>query len=571
VLLERHWRTLRYALWAFMILCWLVEGFSYRHGIMPDGITYLDIAAACARGQWTSLVNAYWSPGYPFLISLWLSLFRPSPDREVVVLHYLNCLILLGALGCFEYFMRGLLQYLSRTAPPGDSEFQPLPDWAFWAMGYIFFFWTSLECTPPSLSTPDALVVASVLLAAGILLRVGSGDDGLLRFAALGAVLALGYLAKAAMWPMSLAFFAFAISAVKSLRRAIPRLLLAFLIFLLVSGPYLLALSQSKGRFTFGDSGRVSYAVLVAGGTPSSIWRATPPGLGTAIHTPRKIFDMPPVYEYAAPFAGTYPPWHDPSYWFEGLHPRFNLKWQLDALRRCLDAYFDLSTRLSSVLAGFLVLLLWGDSVRSFARNIWRELFLWGPAVFGLAMYALVRVEPRFISGFLILFWAALFSALRIARSESGRTLGRSVSLAIVLLLGFQIAWSVGHSVVRLAVSGDSPDWAVAQKLRAAGIEPGDKIAFVGFALPDHYWAHLAGATVMAEISPEGASNFWAASPAIKAQALQAVATAGVKAIVARGVPPELLAGGWEQVPGTDYYFLLLKTMPAIETDGAFR
>jgi hypothetical protein len=542
-----------------MLLCWLVEGLSYRHAIMPDGISYLDIAAACARGHWTSLINAYWSPGYPVLISLWLSVFRHSPNQEIAILHCLNCFILLGALYSFEYFMKGLLQFLSSTAPPGGSEFRPLPDWAFWVMGYALFFWTSLECTPPSRSTPDALVTASLLLAAGILLRMAAGDDGWLRFAALGAVLALGYFAKAAMWPMALVFFLFALPAARSLRKAVPRLLLALLIFFMLSGPYALALSRSKGHFTFGDSGRITYAVLVAGGTPSSIWRAIPPALGTPIHKPLKIFDMPPVYEYSAPFAGTFPPWYDPSYWFEGLHPHFDLKWQVDALRHGLDAYFDLSTRLSGILAGFLVLLFLGNSVRGFARNIWKEVFLWGPAISGLAMYALVRVEPRFLSGFLILLWAALFSALRIPRSEAGLVLGRSVSLAIVLVLGFQIAWSVGHSVVRLVISGASPDWAVAQELRAARIEPGDRIAFVGFALTNHYWAHMAGATIVVEVSPEAPSSFWTASPAIKAQVLQAVANAGVKVVVARDVPPSLLHDGWQNVTGSDYYLLTLR------------
>jgi hypothetical protein len=224
-----------------------------------------------------------------------------------------------------------------------------------------------------------------------------------------------------------------------------------------------------------------------------------------------------------------------------------------------LDAYFDLSARLSGILAGFLVLLFLGNSVRGFARNIWKEVFLWGPAMFGLAMYALVRVESRFISGFLILLWAALFSALRIPRSEAGLVLGRSVSLAIVLVLGFQIAWSVGHSVVRLVISGASPDWAVAQELRAAGIEPGDRVAFVGFALTNHYWAHMADATIVAEVSPEDPSSFWTASPAIRAQALQAVANAGVKVVVARDVPPDLLQDGWQNVTGSDFYLLPLR------------
>src|ERR1019366_717507 len=268
----KGWPDLRYFLWAIMILCWFVEGLSNRHTTSPDGISYFDIASACMKGQWRAAVNAYWSPGYPVLLSFWLSIFHPPAFRELAAIKCFNCLILIVALGCFEYFLRGVLEY-TQSATCDDRETGPLPVWALRATGYTLFFWISLYLTPPSLDTPDVLVFASILLAAGILVRVAAGADGWLRFAALGIVLGLGYLAKAVMFPQAFIFLAVAPFAVGNMRRAIPRLLLALVLFSAVSAPFLLLISRSKGRFTFGDSGRINYAEYVNGVTNFAHWQ----------------------------------------------------------------------------------------------------------------------------------------------------------------------------------------------------------------------------------------------------------------------------------------------------------
>jgi hypothetical protein len=47
------------------------------------------------------------------------------------------------------------------------------------------------------------------------------------------------------------------------LRQALPRVLIAALMFILTAGPYVVALSTAKGRPTFGDSGRLAYVWYV--------------------------------------------------------------------------------------------------------------------------------------------------------------------------------------------------------------------------------------------------------------------------------------------------------------------
>ncbi|MBZ5698582.1 MAG: hypothetical protein LAN18_08545 [Acidobacteriia bacterium] len=552
---EEGWPVFRYSLWASMILCWLVEALSYRYSLSPDGINYLDIASACMKGQWTAAVNAYWSPGYPVLLSFWLSIFHPSAFRELAAVKYFNCLVLVLALYCFEYFLQGVLKYTLQAAGD-DREEGPLPIWALRATGYTLFFWISLYLTPPSLDTPDVLVFASILLAAGILVRVAAGADGWLRFAALGIVLGLGYLAKAIMFPLAFIFLAAAPFAVGNVRRAIPRLLLALILFSAVSAPFLLLISRSKGRFTFGDSGRINYAEYVNGVNLFVHWQGEPPGTGTPKHPTRKILETPPVYEYASPVTGTYPPGSDPSYWYDGVRPHFELKGQLNAFRLGLDDYFELSTRLGSLLAGLVVLLLWGNRLRDFLKRFWSAGFLWIPALAGLAAYALIHVESRFLGGFLILLWAGTFSVVRIPRTEVGTRVLRCVILTIVLLLDVQIAWSMGHSVIRLKSFHVPEDVEVARELIHEGIASGDKIAVVGFV--DPYWAYLAKVSIVAEVYQGGVASFWGAGSELRTQVLNLLAKSGAKALVAKDVPPTLLADGWRQVGATSYFFLVL-------------
>jgi hypothetical protein len=537
-----------------MILCWLVEALSNRYTVSPDAISYLDIATACMKGQWTAAVNAYWSPGYPVLLSILFSVFHPHGLRELLVVKLFNCFILMIALYCLEYFLQGLLEFMRRDGK--DRVGDALPAWSLRASGYTLFLWITLYLMPPSVMTPDALVFAWILVAAGIAVRIATGADGWLRFALLGIVLALGYLTKAVMFPLAFVFLAALLFSIGNPQRMAPRVALALVLFSVVSAPFALLISRNKGRFTFGDSGRIAYAEYVDGIPRGVHWRGEPPASGQPKHPTRKILEMPPVYEYSSPITGTYPPWSDPSYWYDGVRPHFDLKGQLVALWHTLDSYFELSTQLGSVVAGLVVLLLWGNRTGDFLERFWTLAFLWFPALVGFAMYALIFVDGRYVAGFVLLLWAAIFSAIRIPPAESGNTVIRCVTLAIVLVLGVQIAWSAGHSVLRLASFRASGDQAVADELIHEGIAPGDKVAFVGFALMDHYWARLAGVSIVAEVPQEG--TFWEAGPGLKTQVLSLFAKSGAKAVVTRDVPPLFSADGWKRVPDTAYFVLSL-------------
>ena len=539
-----------------MCSSWLAQGLSGAP-VNSDGVSYLDIASACIKGSWGALINAYWSPLYPVLLSFWLFLLRPSACWEARTVRLFNCVVLVFALWCLEYLLSGLIEYQEATRIT-DQESASLPAWAVRATGYVLFFFASVCMTPAELVAPDALVMALVLLAAGIILRIRCGTDGALSFAGLGLVLGLGYLAKMVMFSVGLMFLVAVLFAVRNFRRTIPRILLAALLFLAVSGLFIFALSKSKGRLTFGDSPAINYAERVNGATFAVHWQGQPPGTGTPKHPTRRILDTPPVYEYGEPIGGSYPPWTDPSYWYDGIRPHFVLTEQLKTLRNSVAAYHDLFDPLWGLFGGFLVFLFWGGSIRRFANTFLKESFLWAPAVAAMGMYSLVHVEPRYVSGFIMLVWAAAFSALRIP--QPGHAIVRSVTLMIVLLLGLQIILSFKKSIVaRPPYSNPAVHCEVAQELRREGVKPGDRVAFIGDAAWYHYWAHLAQVSVVSEVAGEGVAAFWAASPGLRSKVTTLLAQTGAKAVVARDVPSRFLADGWKKVSHTNYYVLVLR------------
>ena len=306
-------------------------------------------------------------------------------------------------------------------------------------------------------------------------------------------------------------------------------------------------LSRVERRFTVGDSAKIAYAMEVN-------------GAGAPAHPRQQIFDRPAIYIYADHLVGTNPGWYDPAYWRAGIEPKFNLARQAGALHRSLDIYFSVFTQLGAVFGGFLALLFIGDS-RATLRRVAGQWPLYVPALAALGMYSLVHVELRFLGGFVALLCLALF--LGVETSPGSRPLAAAIVLAVVVILGTQIAWESGHNLVVLAQNAESSDWLVAKDLESRGIHGGDKVATIG-ELPSIYWARLAGVTLTGEISVDDAAAFWAATPDLRVQIARALSQAGIAAIVAQGVPQWAVSQGsaqgkpddWSEAGTTNYFVL---------------
>ncbi len=547
---------LRVGFWSAAIVLGLIQAWAGRHVMNADGISYLDMADAYFRGDWKMAINGYWSPLYSWLLGLAMFSLKPSSYWEFAVAHLVNFGIYIFALICFDFFLRALITYQQSTQD-SSQQLATLPDWAWMMLGYTLFIFVSLQMITLQNVTPDMCVSGLVYLAAGIILQIRGGTRGWRTFAFLGVILGIAYLAKAAMLPLAFVFLGTSLFAVRGFRQAVPRVLLALVLFFLLGAPYFVPLSRVKDRWTFGESGRLAYAEYVSGINQFVHWQGGVMGTGIPLHPTRKVLDVPPVYEFASPVGGTYSPWYDQSYWYEGAHARLNLKGQLGVLRLSADTYFDLFSQQAALITGLLALMIWGRQRELLLERLGSQWHLLVPALSALGMYAVIFVAPRYVGTFFVLLWTGLFSAVCFPPSQTTKRVLLSVTVAMVIPLGAVCLKSVARDLIHALRDPTHLQWEVAEELHRVGIRPGDKVASIGNSF-EARWARLARVSIVAEIPSEGVDSFWASSPEVKSKAIKELARPGVKVIVADRVPSLVSQPGWIKLGRTRYYAYLL-------------
>ena len=434
---------LRVFFWSLAIVLGALHVWVYRNDLNPDSVSYIEMAEGAVRSGWHALVSAYWSPLYPTLLSIAFRVLHPSMDWEFTVVHLVNFAVYLADLLCFEFFLEELLAARRSEIGPKD-DLKPVPEKVFWVWGYLLFIWSNQFWLRPQQVNPDIIVAGLVYLATALLLRVYRGKGDWLAFAGLGIVLGVAYLAKTAMLPLSFVFlacgfFLFALGR-KSYSHALGRSALALAAFATIAAPLIVLISEEKHRVTFGDSGKLAYAEFVDGAPLMTHWQGQPAGTGTPVHPTRKVSDDPVIYEFAQPIAGSYPPWYDQSYWYEGIRAHFSLRGQLRVLLKSANIYFKLFSRSGALYVVFVALIF---LVRKTGKWDWGErrfLLVWLPSLGALLMYSLILVKQRYVSGFALVLLLWILSSVRIsfAREEVFR---KRALLATILAPAVALMW----------------------------------------------------------------------------------------------------------------------------------
>ena len=308
---DRWSSVIRVSGWLVAMLVGALQAASARFPIGEDGVSYLDIADAYLTGDWHHAVNAYWSPMYSWVLAVGLGLARPTPFLESTVVHGINFFIYLVALVSFEYFLRQLLVlHAARSREAADRHELRLPHNALLALAYTLFIWATSQWITVSVETPDMLLTIFVFLAVAMLLRMRLRPVSAATFAAYGAVLGLAFLTKSAMFPLAFVFLAMLYLVVERTRvwRGMATALVAWA---LVAGPFIVAISVAKGRFTTGDTGKLAYAWHANEARDRDFhWRAEFPDDRRPVHPTQKVFDRPALYAFGAdPVGGSYPVW----------------------------------------------------------------------------------------------------------------------------------------------------------------------------------------------------------------------------------------------------------------------
>jgi hypothetical protein len=556
----------------FRLFCWLavsvvglLEALSHRFQMGDDGVNYLEVAQNYLRGDWHNAVNAYWSPLYSWLLAIPLSFLHSSLYWESTLVHLVGFVIFLSSYAAFEF----LLSELLRSPLAGRSGHDPvagLSESAWRILGLALFLYSALFLAEYNGTTPDLCVTVAVFAATGLLLRIQSGRAGWGTYAWFGAAVGLGYLAKAAMFPLSFIFFGVAFFAAPASEKHRSRILAAVFTFALIAGPWVAVLSHSKGRLTFGDGGKFAYLAAMNTG-----WKSGFKGLSLSddshyVHTFAKLADHPEALGFASPISGSFPPSYDGTYWLEGAKAQFRWSAQLTILHGSYDYYFDMLLGEKGLLAGLLILVLVQGKFRLYIATLARSWPIWLPAAAALGMYALVLVQTRYVAPFAALIWISLFASLRFPDSGETKRWLLAVPIAILLVIALPIGRSLVSDAYRTFRPEPFEDWAIAGALHRSGVPSNHSIAIIGLPAGTLYWARLAGVRIVAAVPPGAVGDYWSAPPDVQAHLNSLFAQTGAIAVVSCAPPPYRNLPGWTQLASSSCYLTLLPSAPQSES-----
>jgi hypothetical protein len=487
-----------------------------RYFVNPDGVAYFDVADTWLQRGWFAAIHTHRSPIFPILLASANRILHLSPYYESTVAHGVAFAMYCVAFLALEFLLTQL----------GNSIL-------VW-LAYVLFLWACNFATEtgPAVLTPDLLVAAAVFLAAALLVRIANGTRDWTSYAALGVTLGLGYLSKEAMLPIG-AFLLIA-AAIAGGRRALPRAAFAAALFAAIACFYVVPLSMKLGRFSAGETSRYNWIIWIG-------------STGRAVHPKPILFRAPSIEGYQdAASPGSYAVADDWRYWLEGKRPSFDLRAVLLNVRHGIGAYSEIfrSPLQFALLVVFLSLLFLSSNRRGVLRRYW---FLTLPSIATLAMFAVVLVLPRYVAPSIVVLWLGLFAGLEGEVRQAATRMIAAAAVAVVLLLA-----TSRETLSELQVLMQRPvhqDWLVAERLRQAGIRPGDHVVVLDDAV-NCYWARLADVRVAGHGLV--AHEFRAATAARQEAAEEALQRLGIRAIVGRDFSVNN-APRFERVENTPY------------------
>lgn len=529
----------RLAFWIVGIVLAVMQAWTARAIVTADAIMYLDMSDGVTSG-WQRLINAIWSPLYPWLLGL-ARMVLPGEFREIAMAHYVNVIVFVFTFACYEFFLKNLLD----AGPERDSSQAKMPRGAFLVMAYSIFLWSCIGQVTLKSLRPDMLMDGLLLLAAGIVVRILCGAPTWPNFLGLGVVLGVAYLAKAPMLVIGMILLAFTLV---QWRQTLVKAVAAGVLLLAIGSLYYVPLSKQLGHFSLGESSSYNYLFHVNHASPSWYLNDIGSGKGKFLRAPARIYDNPPAYEFHYPQVTTHPLRFDPVYWTLGAKPRFTLSGQVWAVLENTELYAEMLLTAGGILAG--VLLLWFVSAPGIAARQWA---VWTLGLLGVAMYAAVHVEERYVGIFFSLMWLGLLAGMRFHQDLSRRivpAVALGVAFSVLLPIGGETAY---RFLEAFRSSRTDPDTQVATELRRMGVQPGTPVARVSYMVTDLGWARLSRSTIVAEVEYERGDDFWESGEKTQGEVLEAFSRAGAKYVI--GHPRGASASpGWQRLGKTHFW-----------------
>jgi hypothetical protein len=519
-----------------------------------DGLAYLDVARSYVAHDWHTALNGYWGPLYAWLLALVMWIFRPGIHSEFALARALNFALFATALYTFGGYWRGLIKWSKKDWSKRISpDAYPIPvavPLVWTLLGYLLFLLNFVWSV--DVINPDILVAAMVFAIASFLMRLSDharqGWHGLGSYAWLGLLLAAGYYAKAIMLYFAIFVLgAMFIRAFRSRRFAGP--LTAILVFGVLVSPFIAIISKTLGHFTAGDSGRLNYAWFVDGPETKTWENNSPDSAPVPFYPGPTIFQSPRVFRIPVIQGVTYAPWYDASRFDQRSRPFFNLRDQLRQLALNLRYSRETLVGEGAALTVPLLILLWYEPKAS-ARCLAATWFFTLPALAVFGMYLLVHLVERFVLGFSLLLWGAVWASVYVPASYERQlqSLARRAVLAAMIVMAAYAMPGLLHYAISRRTESVGRDMVIAEALPRYGLAPGDVVASIGDG-QEAYWAHFARLSVVVEVWRIDAAQFWSAQPAVQEAALRSMGAAGAKAAVWRADSNLQCPGGWQSLP----------------------
>ena len=544
-------KLLRLAFWSVGILLASAQAWILRYEVSADSISYLDMSDGLQHGSdWHLMINGMYSQLYPFLLGVFRRIFNISPGNEIPYSHLLGVVLFIFAFACFEFFLIGAASKLV-TPNQGSGEnriLAALPKWAFLSVAYSIFLWSAIRHIELTIPRADMLLSGFIYLTVGLLLRMQGRPARWRSYIAFGLVLGVGVLAKEAMLPLGFLMLASTFFLVENWRPAVKMAAAALGTMVLIGCFYFVPLSLQRGRITLGDAGKCVYITNVDQAMPH--WYLQDPGSarGSFLHPPKKIFSDPPAYAFAIPAAVTQPLRFDQSYWMEGVKPHFVLQRELTAIKTNVRTFNKLFFELGIVIISLVVMAFLGRSQIKVA--LLRAWPVWLLGVVGCLMYAVIFVEPRYVTAFLTLVLIGLLVGLPVPVA-SGRRIAQLIVVAtFALLLG-----PVALHVYRAPRARGNVSLEAAQALENLGVKPGDPIARISPGSGDLVVERILRSQIIAEVDHARAAEFWSAPLATQDSLLKEFAAQGAKVVIASS--PKLNGenqSDWIRLGSTPYW-----------------
>ena len=508
-----RWPTKR-EIWIVSTLLAAILVWSGRFVVNPDGISYLDLSDDIRAGRFADAVNAHWSPGYPYLLSLWLSPFSPGSPLESTAVHALNGVIFLGALAAFEFF----LKELERSQPGTKSLALPLNSASGRFAAYSVFLWCTLVLVTIRAVTPDMLVTMLAFVAAGLSVRIRANRAAPGSYIAFGLTLGLAALSKSFMFPVAMLMIA--LSAFRS--PSIKRHALSLAVFVIVTAPHVTALSIKSGRLTIGESARIVYLLKV--------------------NRVAKLREGIVYFPTDKPNR-TYPAWDDPTILYAGMSPSLNAYDQSAALRKNLVTLGGIGLK---VLIPLVLVL----AMRDFKTPL-RYRALSSVAALVLVAYLFLNTEARLAGFWLALLIVTVLAGItldaRPIRFKTGRGFVHLIGVVSVISFATYTLVQATSTQLDRGLRATNISAVVAKQIHRRGIPPGSRIALIGDE-SDIYWARLARVQIAAQI-PLRAAESYAALPANTLdQIYQQFVEVGARGVVTSWIPTPLDGRPWLNV-----------------------